>query len=139
MDSIPLEWDHDYDLSRDLESAVSRTLPSEDEEGQEEKDFYLRGAVGLSGREEPLLYAGLKENKKEGVLEFLLWLSGLRIQHCCKLQHRSQVQPRSSIAVAIAWACGSDSTPSAGISICRRCSHKKKKKKECILYWKSIC
>lgn len=49
VDSIPLEWDHDYDLSRDLESAVSRTLPSEDEEGQEEKDFYLRGAVGLSG------------------------------------------------------------------------------------------
>ncbi|KAM4866179.1 nesprin-1 isoform 1-T1 [Thomomys bottae] len=49
VDSIPLEWDHDYDLSRDLESAVSRELPSEDEEGQEDKDFYLRGAVGLSG------------------------------------------------------------------------------------------
>ncbi|XP_068841653.1 nesprin-1-like isoform X2 [Capricornis sumatraensis] len=49
VDSIPLEWDHDYDLSRDLESAVSRTLPSEDEEGPEDKDFYLRGAVGLSG------------------------------------------------------------------------------------------
>ncbi|XP_053446480.1 nesprin-1 isoform X2 [Nycticebus coucang] len=48
VDSIPLEWDHDYDLSRDLESAVSRTLPSEDEEGQEDKDFYLRGAVGLA-------------------------------------------------------------------------------------------
>lgn len=50
VDSIPLEWDHDYDLSRDLESAVSRTLPSEDEEGREDKEFYLRGAVGLSGR-----------------------------------------------------------------------------------------
>lgn len=49
MDSIPLEWDHDYDLSRDLESA-SRTLPSEDEEGEDDKEFYLRGAVGLSGR-----------------------------------------------------------------------------------------
>ncbi|KAM6186414.1 nesprin-1 isoform 9-T9 [Rhynchocyon petersi] len=49
VDSIPLEWDHDYDLSRDLESAVSRTLHSEDDEGQEDKDFYLRGAVGLSG------------------------------------------------------------------------------------------
>ncbi|KAM9666886.1 nesprin-1 isoform 13-T17 [Trichechus inunguis] len=49
VDSIPLEWDHDYDLSRDLESAVSRTLHSEDEESQEDKDFYLRGAVGLSG------------------------------------------------------------------------------------------
>ncbi|XP_044527655.1 nesprin-1 isoform X1 [Gracilinanus agilis] len=49
VDSIPLEWDHDYDLSRDLESAVSRTLTSEDEEGQEDKDFYLRGAIGLGG------------------------------------------------------------------------------------------
>lgn len=68
MDSIPLEWDHDYDLSRDLESAVSRTLPSEDEEGQENKDFYLRGAVGLSGKKELLLYASLKENKKEWIL-----------------------------------------------------------------------
>ncbi|XP_026643178.1 nesprin-1 isoform X9 [Microtus ochrogaster] len=48
VDSIPLEWDHDYDLSRDLESA-SRTLPSEDEEGEDDKEFYLRGAVGLSG------------------------------------------------------------------------------------------
>ncbi|XP_021076993.1 nesprin-1 isoform X10 [Mus pahari] len=48
VDSIPLEWDHDYDLSRDLESA-SRTLPSEDEEGEEDKEFYLRGAVGLTG------------------------------------------------------------------------------------------
>ncbi|GAB1294892.1 Nesprin-1 [Apodemus speciosus] len=47
VDSIPLEWDHDYDLSRDLESA-SRTLPSEDEDGEEDKEFYLRGAVGLS-------------------------------------------------------------------------------------------
>lgn len=54
MDSIPLEWDHDYDLSRDLESA-SRTLPSEDEEGEEDKEFYLRGAVGLSGRRESFL------------------------------------------------------------------------------------
>ncbi|CAO2628590.1 Syne1, partial [Lemmus lemmus] len=48
VDSIPLEWDHDYDLSRDLESA-SRTLPSEDEEGEDDKELYLRGAVGLSG------------------------------------------------------------------------------------------
>ena len=55
MDSIPLEWDHDYDLSRDLESAVSRTLPSEDEEVGDDIDFYLRGAVGLSGRKELFL------------------------------------------------------------------------------------
>ncbi|XP_078239370.1 nesprin-1 isoform X9 [Pogona vitticeps] len=48
VDSIPLEWDHDYDLSRDLETAVSRALHSE-EEGQEDKDFYLRGAASLTG------------------------------------------------------------------------------------------
>ncbi|KAM5166613.1 nesprin-1 isoform 3-T3 [Callospermophilus lateralis] len=65
VDSIPLEWDHDYDLSRDLESAVSRTLPSEDEEGQEDKEFYLRGAVGLSDvviPESPEAYVKLTEN-----------------------------------------------------------------------------
>lgn len=64
VDSIPLEWDHDYDLSRDLESA-SRTLPSEDEEGEEDKEFYLRGAVGLSDLvipENPEAYVKLTEN-----------------------------------------------------------------------------
>ncbi|XP_062428373.1 nesprin-1 isoform X2 [Rhea pennata] len=48
VDSIPLEWDHDYDLSRDLETAVSRALHSEEEEGQD-KDFYLGGAAGVAG------------------------------------------------------------------------------------------
>ncbi|KAM6186412.1 nesprin-1 isoform 7-T7 [Rhynchocyon petersi] len=65
VDSIPLEWDHDYDLSRDLESAVSRTLHSEDDEGQEDKDFYLRGAVGLSDvviPESPEAFVKLTEN-----------------------------------------------------------------------------
>ncbi|OWK01984.1 hypothetical protein Celaphus_00019102, partial [Cervus elaphus hippelaphus] len=65
VDSIPLEWDHDYDLSRDLESAVSRTLPSEDEEGPEDKDFYLRGAVGISDvmiPESPEAYVKLTES-----------------------------------------------------------------------------
>ncbi|XP_069462898.1 nesprin-1 isoform X17 [Ambystoma mexicanum] len=52
VDSIPLEWDHDYDLSRDLETAVSRALQSE-EEGQEEKEFYLRGAAGMTDVEIP--------------------------------------------------------------------------------------
>ncbi|XP_026643175.1 nesprin-1 isoform X6 [Microtus ochrogaster] len=64
VDSIPLEWDHDYDLSRDLESA-SRTLPSEDEEGEDDKEFYLRGAVGLSDvviPENPEAYVKLTEN-----------------------------------------------------------------------------
>lgn len=49
VDSIPLEWDHDYDLSRDLETAVSRALHS-DEEGREDKDFYLQGATSLAGK-----------------------------------------------------------------------------------------
>ena len=49
VDSIPLEWDHDYDLSRDLETAVSRALHSEEEDGGQEKDFYLRGAAGITG------------------------------------------------------------------------------------------
>lgn len=41
-----MEWDHDYDLSRDLETAVSRALHSEEEE---EGQSYLRGAAGLTG------------------------------------------------------------------------------------------
>uniref|UniRef100_A0A493U1I0 KASH domain-containing protein n=1 Tax=Anas platyrhynchos platyrhynchos TaxID=8840 RepID=A0A493U1I0_ANAPP len=45
VDSIPLEWDHDYDLSRDLETAGSREVHSEEEDGEQEKDFYLRGAA----------------------------------------------------------------------------------------------
>ncbi|XP_030905633.2 nesprin-1 isoform X2 [Melopsittacus undulatus] len=49
VDSIPLEWDHDYDLSRDLETAISRTLHSDEEDGGQEKDFYLRGAAGIAG------------------------------------------------------------------------------------------
>uniref|UniRef100_A0AAV2JDF3 KASH domain-containing protein n=1 Tax=Knipowitschia caucasica TaxID=637954 RepID=A0AAV2JDF3_KNICA len=45
VDSIPLEWDHDYDLSRGLESA-SRALR---EQQSEEGDFLQRAASALSG------------------------------------------------------------------------------------------
>ncbi|XP_074846464.1 nesprin-1 isoform X2 [Carettochelys insculpta] len=65
VDSIPLEWDHDYDLSRDLETAVSRTLHLEEEEGQEDKDFYLRGAASIADveiPESPEVYVKLTEN-----------------------------------------------------------------------------
>ncbi|XP_038626046.1 nesprin-1 isoform X2 [Tachyglossus aculeatus] len=65
VDSIPLEWDHDYDLSRDLESAVSQNLHSEDEEGQDNKEFYIRGAAGLADiviPESPEAYVKLTEN-----------------------------------------------------------------------------
>uniref|UniRef100_A0A7M4FMH3 KASH domain-containing protein n=1 Tax=Crocodylus porosus TaxID=8502 RepID=A0A7M4FMH3_CROPO len=65
VDSIPLEWDHDYDLSRDLETAVSRALHSEEEEGQEDKDFYLGGAASITDveiPESPEAYVKLTEN-----------------------------------------------------------------------------
>ncbi|KAJ0062831.1 hypothetical protein NL108_008118 [Boleophthalmus pectinirostris] len=45
VDSIPLEWDHDYDLSRGLESA-SRALR---EQQSEEGEFMQRAASALSG------------------------------------------------------------------------------------------
>lgn len=47
VDSIPLEWDHDYDLSRGLESATRSS-----EQGDECKDgAYLQGSVSaLSGQ-----------------------------------------------------------------------------------------
>ena len=89
--------------------------------------------------------------------EFLLWLRGLRIQlvpmrmwvrslaslsglripHCSKLQHRLQVCLRSGVAVAVVQAssCSSDSTPSLETSIChisaplRHPPPQKKKKK----------
>lgn len=55
VDSIPLEWDHDYDLSRGLESA-SRALR---EQQSEEGDFPQRPASALSGR-----FLGKHENIK---------------------------------------------------------------------------
>ena len=63
---------------------------------------------------------------------FLALFSGLRIQHCQELWCRSQTWLRSAIAVAVAVAgiCSSDSTPSLGISICRKYSTEKKRKKE---------
>ena len=59
-------------------------------------------------------------------------LSGLRIRHCHKLRCRSQIQLGSGIAVAVVQTRGysSDSTPSLGTSIYRRCCPKKTKKKK---------
>lgn len=49
VDSIPLEWDHDYDLSRDLESPSGRGN-GERSQGQEDEDEYMRtAATALSG------------------------------------------------------------------------------------------
>ncbi|XP_063773938.1 nesprin-1 isoform X14 [Pseudophryne corroboree] len=64
VDSIPLEWDHDYDLSRDLETAVSQALHS-DEEDERDNNYFLQGAVGLSDieiPESPEAYVKLTEN-----------------------------------------------------------------------------
>ena len=58
-------------------------------------------------------------------------LSGLRSWCCCKLWHRLRCRCSLDLAfLAMAWACScrSDSTPSLGTSICRRCSHKKKER-----------
>lgn len=48
VDSIPLEWDHDYDLSRGLESPGGRVHGQSQE--QDDEDEYLRTAsTVLSG------------------------------------------------------------------------------------------
>ncbi|KAG8444139.1 hypothetical protein GDO86_009355 [Hymenochirus boettgeri] len=54
VDSIPLEWDHDYDLSRDLESALSQKLHSDGEEEQADKNYFLQGATGVTGESSSL-------------------------------------------------------------------------------------
>ncbi|XP_069625276.1 nesprin-1 isoform X1 [Ranitomeya imitator] len=53
VDSIPLEWDHDYDLSRDLETAVSQVLHSDDEDDEHVKNYFSQGATGLADVEIP--------------------------------------------------------------------------------------
>ena len=52
------------------------------------------------------------------------------IWRCHELWCRSQTWLGSRVAVAVAWAsgCSSNSTPSLGTSIWRRCSHKIAKK-----------
>ena len=58
--------------------------------------------------------------------------NGLRIRHCCELQHRLQMLLGTGIAVAVMQAVcySSDSTPSLGSSICHGCGLKKTKKKK---------
>ena len=61
----------------------------------------------------------------------LVSLSGLRIQRCCKLLHRLQMQLGYHVAVAVvsAGSCSSYMTPSLGTSICHGRGPKKTKKK----------
>ena len=63
-------------------------------------------------------------------VQSLASLSGLRIQHCHKLQHRSQMRLGSGIAVAVvkAGGCSSESTPSGGTSVSTGEVLKRKKK-----------
>ena len=55
-------------------------------------------------------------------------LSGLRIRRHRELWCRSQTRLKSGVAVVYTNRCSSDSTPSLGTSICRKCGPKKKKK-----------
>ena len=64
------------------------------------------------------------------LLWFLALCSGLRIGHCCKPQHMSQMWLGSSVACGIGHNCSSSSTTNRELPICHRCSHKKKRKKE---------
>ena len=65
-------------------------------------------------------------------IQSLASLSGLRILSCHKLLCRSQMLLRSCVAVAAVQvsSCGSNSTPSLGMSICHMYGPKKKKKKK---------
>ncbi|XP_026174038.1 nesprin-1 isoform X1 [Mastacembelus armatus] len=65
LDSIPLEWDHDYDLSRGLESPGGRGH-GDRSRGQEEEDEYLRTTATVLSDvvipESPEAYIKLTEN-----------------------------------------------------------------------------
>lgn len=61
VDSIPLEWDHDYDLSRGLDSPAGRGHGERSRE-QEEEDEYLRTAAAvLLGWSDLMYEASLKD------------------------------------------------------------------------------
>ncbi|XP_061667964.1 nesprin-1 isoform X8 [Syngnathoides biaculeatus] len=65
VDSIPLEWDHDYDLSRGLESPRDRSHRGRSR-GQEEEEVYMRTATAVLSDvvipESPEAYIKLTEN-----------------------------------------------------------------------------
>ena len=55
-------------------------------------------------------------------------MGGLRIQHCCRLQHRLNMAAWIQRCYGVGPSCSFDLTPSPGISIGHRCSLKKTKK-----------
>ncbi|XP_042188897.1 nesprin-1 isoform X5 [Callorhinchus milii] len=65
VDSIPLEWDHDYDLSRGLETAVAQALITDKEDVLEDSDDYFQGAAEITDvviPESPEAYVKLTES-----------------------------------------------------------------------------
>lgn len=68
-------------------------------------------------------------------------LNGLVIWHCHKLQHKSRMQLRSGIAVAVMYAGSYNSDSILGTFICRECSPKDKKEEyvECTFEDLKVC
>ena len=56
---------------------------------------------------EGVLTVAQQVNKEPDIVSMKMWvpslasLGELRIQHCCKVRHRSQMQLRSGVAVAV--------------------------------------
>lgn len=50
LDSIPLEWDHDYDLSRGLDSPGGRGQRERSSEQEQEEEYLRTAAAVLSGQ-----------------------------------------------------------------------------------------
>ncbi|XP_028253699.1 nesprin-1 [Parambassis ranga] len=61
VDSIPLEWDHDYDLSRGLESPGGRAHRERSRGQEKEEDEYLRTATTVLSGEPGQLEASLRQ------------------------------------------------------------------------------
>ena len=80
--------------------------------GREDKDFQKSSRHGT---------AEMNLTRNNGMAGLIPDLAqGLRIQCCCELWCRSQMQLGSGITVAVAVAdsCSSDWTPSLGTSVC---------------------
>ena len=77
-------------------------------------------------------------------VQFLALLSRLKIWHCYKLwcRRRSQMWLEQmllrsvvAVAVAVAFTCSSDLTPSLGTSVCCRYGCNKERRKESVWEW----
>ena len=101
------EWQHiDFLISHPLDMGVFKWIAALT---SHQKQSTLEFPSWLSGY-------GIQLGNMRFRVQSLALLSGLRIQHCCELQCRSQMQFGSRIAVAVVWAdsCNSHSTPQPG-------------------------